>query len=97
MKIIDDKSDQYREAKERVEEEKKFFLHLGTYIIVNAFLVILNLVTSPNHLWFYWPMLGWGLGLALNALKVYGAYSVFSKDWEEKKIEKYMRDKRRKE
>jgi hypothetical protein len=96
MKIIDEKSDRYVAAKQQVEEEKKFYIHLGTYIIMNIFFVILNLVTSPNHLWFYWPMLGWGLGLAFNALKVFGSNAIFSKEWEEKKIDKYMRKDREK-
>lgn len=95
MEIIDDKSNKYQEAKRKVEEEKKFYIHLGTYIIMNTFFVVLNLVTSPDHLWFYWPMLGWGLGLAFNALKVFGNNALFSKEWEEKKIDKYMNDTKR--
>mgnify|MGYP000665140166 CR=1 FL=1 len=94
MKIIDDKSKEYMAAKAQVEEEKKFYIHLGTYIVMNTFFVILNLLTSPDHLWFYWPMLGWGLGLAFNAMKVFGKNAFFSKDWEERKIEKYMRKRR---
>jgi len=96
MKIIDEKSDKYKEAKYRVDEEKKFYTHLGTYIVMNIFFVILNLITSPHHLWFYWPMLGWGLGLSMHALRVFGGHAFFSKEWEEKKIDKYMRDDRKK-
>jgi hypothetical protein len=25
-------------------------------------LLVINLVTSPDHLWFYWPLFGWELG-----------------------------------
>lgn len=96
MKIADENSRKYLEAKKRVEEEKKFYYHLGSYIAVNTFLVILNLITSPNHLWFYWPMLGWGLGLAMHALRVFAGYALFSDDWEEKRIKKYMGEDRHK-
>jgi adenylate cyclase len=27
-------------------------------MVVVAFLLVINLLTSPQHLWFYWPMLG---------------------------------------
>ncbi|MFC3674067.1 adenylate/guanylate cyclase domain-containing protein [Ferrovibrio xuzhouensis] len=33
--------------------------------VILVFLVIINLVTSPSHIWFFWPMLGMGLVLAL--------------------------------
>ncbi|MBV8592993.1 MAG: 2TM domain-containing protein [Caulobacteraceae bacterium] len=28
--------------------------------------------TSPRVLWFYWPLLGWGIGLGAHAIDVYG-------------------------
>lgn len=96
MKIIDDQSNEYQEAKEKVEEEKKFYVHLGSYTIMSAFFIVLNLVTSPNHLWFYWPMLGWGIGLSFHAFNTFGRNSFFSKDWEEKRIEKHMKNYRKK-
>lgn len=92
MNIIDQNNDRYKEAKKRVAEEKKFYHHLGVYIVVNMFLVILNLVTSPDSLWFYWPMLGWGLGLFLQGVGVFTNVGL-SKEWEDKRIEKYMKDK----
>jgi hypothetical protein len=38
---------------------------------VNALLIIVNLSTTPDKLWFYWPLLGWGIGLAAHAFGVY--------------------------
>lgn len=96
MHIIDENNKDYKEAKKKVEEEKKFYHHLGVYIVINIFFIVLNLVTSPDHLWFYWPMLGWGLGLFLQGVKVF-TNAGFSKEWEDKRIERYMNDKRRKE
>jgi hypothetical protein len=37
--------------------------------------VAINLATSPHHLWFFWPALGWGLGLAAHAWAVLTALS----------------------
>jgi adenylate cyclase len=33
--------------------------------VILAFLIIINLATSPGHIWFFWPMLGIALLLAL--------------------------------
>ncbi len=48
-------------------------------------------MTSPNELWFYWPMLGWGIGIATHAVGVFG----IGKDWEERKIQQLMEEERR--
>ena len=66
-------------------------MHLTTFIVVNAFLVTLNLLTSPDSLWFYWVLLGWGIGLVAHALQVYGSFTIFGRDWEERKIEEYLK------
>jgi hypothetical protein len=44
---------------------RDFFQHLGPYIIIIGLLAILNLVTS-SYLWFLWPALIWGVGLAIH-------------------------------
>ncbi|OCL28059.1 histidine kinase [Orenia metallireducens] len=80
----------YKQAKERVAQLKVFYKHLFTYILVNSGLAILNLTTSPESLWFYWPMLGWGIGLASHSFSVFGFGKLLGKDWEEKKIRELM-------
>ncbi len=55
----------------RILEDQGFKIHLGVYVAVNVLLAVLNLTLSPNTLWFYWPLLGWGLGLAGHAALVY--------------------------
>lgn len=89
--------ERYRQAKKRVDEIKGFYGNLTAYIIVNAFLVVVNLLTSPKHLWFYWPMLGWGIGVIFHGLRVFNYLPFLGKDWEERKLKEYMdEDERRK-
>lgn len=38
------------------------YIHLGMFGIVNLALFAINMVTNPDVLWFYWPLLGWGGG-----------------------------------
>jgi hypothetical protein len=50
--------ERWYQAKKKVEEIKGFYGHLTTYILVNTGFVVINLLTSPEEIWFYWPMLG---------------------------------------
>ena len=88
-----DEQARYDEAKKRVSEIKEFYQHLATYVVINAVLVVINLLTSPQYFWFVWPLLGWGIGVALHALSVFGG--VWGKDWEERKINEIMGKDRR--
>jgi hypothetical protein len=56
--------------RKRREELQGFFQHLVTFVVVNGVLLILNLVTSPGSLWFYWVTLFWGIGLAIQGFNV---------------------------
>lgn len=82
--------ERYQRAKTRVEEIRGFYGHAGAFILVNGFLLILNLLTSPSVLWFHWSVLGWGIGLAAHALGVFGAGARFGRDWEERKIRELL-------
>ena len=88
--------DQYYEAKKRVEMLKGFYGNLVSFIIVNIFLLVINLYTSPNHLWFYWPLLWWGIGVVFHGFKVFGVFPHFGREWEEKKINEIMEKEKNK-
>jgi len=66
----------YDQATQRVEEKMGFFIHLVAYVVVNAGLAALNLATTPDVLWFHWPLAGWGIGIVLHGWKVFSARSV---------------------
>jgi hypothetical protein len=52
-------------------QRREFYHHLLSYVTVNAVLLILNLVTDPHSLWFFWCLLGWGIGLLFHAASVF--------------------------
>jgi hypothetical protein len=80
--VVDTEDKAYERAQKRVKEIKSFYGNLISYCIVIPFLVILNLITNPRNYWFYWPMLGWGMGVAAHGMSVF----TIGKGWEEKKI-----------
>lgn len=61
--------EEYKEAWREMEirEAKKgLYEHVISYIIVNAFLIFINLWTNPEYIWFIWILVGWGIGLAFH-------------------------------
>jgi hypothetical protein len=75
----------YRKAKERVEKLKGFYGNLISYCCVIPFLIFINLKTGGFQ-WFWFPMLGWGMGLTFHALETFG----YGKNWEERKIREIL-------
>lgn len=81
-----DENEAYQRARKKVKEMKSFYANLISYCIVIPFLIFVNLYTSREYLWFLWPMLGWGVGLASHAFQVFG----IGNDWQERKIQEIM-------
>jgi hypothetical protein len=90
MKNNYQEEERYFKARKRVEEIKGFYGNLIAYVIVNIGLMVINLLTSPAYLWFFWPMLGWGIGVVFHGLKVFNYMPFLGKEWEEQKIKEFM-------
>lgn len=90
----------YLRAKKRVDEIKRYYMHLAAYLIVNLFLSgkgILRAIEGGRtfeeaflnfntfSLWIFW-----GIGLAFHTFKVFGFNFFLGKNWEERKIKEYM-------
>ena len=54
------------------EKQTDFKRHLRTYLVMSVFFVVLNLITSGSSFWAIWPILGWGIGVALQGMSLYG-------------------------
>lgn len=80
----------YQKAQKKVEDIKGFYGNLGAYILVIIFLVVVNLMTSPEHLWFIYPALGWGIGILFHGLSVFNYMPFLGSNWEEKKIREIL-------
>ena len=83
-------NESYERARSRVKGIKGFYTHLFFYILINLFLFILNYITSPDYYWFYWPMLGWGVGWACHGISILALSGFLGKEWEGRKIKKIM-------
>lgn len=89
--------DPYKEAKKRVEAKIGFFIHLIIFVFVNSILAVVDIAVSPEKLWFFWPLGGWGIGLLVHGFAVFHhphpekAHSSFKERMIEKELEALKR------
>jgi sensor histidine kinase YesM len=76
----------FMRAKDRVEKLKGFYGNLISYCCVIPVLIFINLRITGSFQWFWFPMFGWGMGLAFHAIETFG----YGKSWEEKKIQEIL-------
>ena len=87
-------------AYRKVKRIKGFYSHLKVYIIVNIIIIVSNLNRDffGHHIYdnrlFDWHTYStafyWGIAVAIHAFSVFGPDVFFNREWEEKKIQKYM-------
>ena len=64
--------------------------HAGAFVIINAFFVLLDLVTGGGLTWALWIAAPWGFALAFHAL----AYAIDGRSIEDRKTAEYMEEER---
>ncbi|MCB0640917.1 MAG: 2TM domain-containing protein [Phaeodactylibacter sp.] len=84
-------------ARRRVAAKKSFFYHLGVYCIMGVFFFLMNVLTDPLDLWFFFPMLPWGVGLGIHYITVFGLPGMNMERWEERQMEREIDRLRRNE
>jgi hypothetical protein len=92
---MEDQQQRYERARARVQAIKGFYVHASVFLVVNIGLFVINALTSGlggGVWWFYWPLLGWGIGLGAHALGVFGfgGGGPWGRDWEERKTREMM-------
>ena len=57
---------------EQFQKERLFWLKIEMdvlrYVLVNAFLALVNWMTSPHYWWVLWVVAGWGFHLSLSVI-----------------------------
>ena len=74
----------------KVRKIKGFYIHLIQYVVVIGVLAVINLATHPSKLWFFWPAMGWGIGIVAHAAATFEVIPFFGAEWEKKQIEKQL-------
>jgi len=79
-----------QEAIEYVENLKAFHLNWITFIIVMPFMYWLNIKLTPGFMWVSILAAVWILAIVLQAVLIFGLFSVFSGAWEQREFQKRM-------
>ncbi len=82
--------ERYYKIQKKVIEIRKFYEHLTVYVLCNAIVIVVNLMTSPGFLYFIFSLLGWGIAIVLHGLKAFDYAPFFNKEWEDQKIKEFM-------
>jgi hypothetical protein len=71
QQVREQAGDEYARRESLQQRKSKFKHHLWSYLIINAFLILINVLTGDGDWWFYWPLMGWGLGLVFHFRHAY--------------------------
>lgn len=58
-------------SKDRIKEYREFFEHVAAYVFVNIGLVFIDLLTGDGLNWFFFPLIGWGIGVAIHGATIF--------------------------
>lgn len=75
----------------QVRRERGFYLTLAGFLAIIIFLFVLNMMTSPNTMWFMWPAFGMGVAAVFYAMQVFGRSHPLGDEWERNQVEKRLR------
>jgi len=87
----------YRKAKKKAQNIRGFYINLMLYCLIIPILVFVNLKYTPEYQWFWFSMLGWGIGLSFHAMETFDVNSFLGKDWEERKIKEILEKEKNKQ
>lgn len=77
-------------AEERVDNKIKFYRNFMVYIIINAFLAVINWLYTPEFWWVAFPIMFWGIGVLKDFLTAFVFVDLTTESYRESKIREEM-------
>lgn len=91
----------YSKAKIKVDQLRRFYTHAIAYLVVNIIISGLKIGRNLRNgetfdeaffdMSHYMLWIFWGIGLAFHAFAVFGLPMLLGKNWEEDKIDEFMK------
>ncbi len=81
------------EAHRWVRRKRILYTILGIYAVLSLMWFTIDMADGTENLWFYWPMLGTGIGVGITAIVLLGVGGLFGHDWEKQQVERYLRQR----
>jgi hypothetical protein len=86
----DDQTRARAEARRWVRRKQIFATIVTIYSSLSLMWFAIDMLDDSTGFWFYWPMLGTGLGVALTGIGLFGLGGLLGADWERREINKYL-------
>jgi 2TM domain len=82
------------EAHRWVRRKRILYTILGIYAVLSLMWFAIDMADGTESLWFYWPMLGTGVIVAITSVVLVGVGGLFGADWEQRQIDRYVQQHR---
>jgi hypothetical protein len=83
-------SESLAEARRYVRRKRIFYTVLGVWVALSLMWFVIDMSDDSSSVWFYWPMLGTGIAVAVTGIVLLGIGGLFGADWERREIDKYL-------
>jgi hypothetical protein len=78
------------EARRYVRRKRILYTVVAIWLVLSLMWFTIDLLDDSSSFWFYWPMLGTGIGVAITAIVLLGMGGLFGVDWERRQMDKYL-------
>jgi 2TM domain len=83
------------EAHRWVRKLRVLYTVLGIYVVLSLMWFAIDMADGTENIWFYWPMLGTGVVVAVIAVVLLGVGGLFGADWERRRVDRHLERPRR--
>ncbi len=94
MNSVNEQHEIYENARSRVKQKKRLYVHFVLFLVGSVFLIVLNKVLKVGETfiedWFVWAIILWLLLWVLHFVNVFVFKRFMDKDWERKQTEKLV-------
>ncbi len=91
-KIVITDEIQYKKASKKARELRDFYINLSLFCFLIPIIIGVNLYFVPEFHWFWFSIMGWGTGLTIQGLMVFGLHTLMKSDWEERKMKQFLKE-----
>ena len=77
-------------AQRWVRKLRVLYTIVGVYAVLSLMWFAIDMADGTENIWFYWPMLGTGVVVAVTAIVLLGVGGLFGANWERRQVDRYL-------
>jgi len=88
--MSDNSNESLDDARRYVRRKRVFYSVLGVWSVLSLMWFAIDMADGTESLWFYWPMFGSGIAVAITGIVLLGIGGLIGADWERRQIDSYL-------